>query len=196
MKKNMLMRFVFLAIGLVQAASSPLRSESPSFVPDGTWSKILSSGLMHVYAGKVIAYKTNSGYLDDGDSYAFNEDLVRYGFISPDWDDEEGGYQLSHLLNFDGFPFPVVLSTANLTESSTFFFKIRFISPEEKAEIYEALKDNRAQFAAVSFDDEVLLSALNVPFRKRKLSRPVSLGNTVLEAGECKKNSRRHSTEG
>lgn len=193
----MLASIAFLAIGLAQAASSPSRSESPSFVSDGTWSKILSAGLTHVYAGKVIAYETNSEYLDDGNSYACNEDSVRYGYISPDWDDEERGYQLSHLLTFDvdAFPFPVVLSTANLTESPDFFFKIRFISSEEKEEIYEALKNKKAQFAEVEFDDETLLSALHVPSRKRESSRLLSAGNNALETGELKKISRRHSIE-
>jgi hypothetical protein len=65
------------ALSMAQASSSldPLSSA----VVGESWDYIPNAHYASIYQGKVIAYETNIPYLQDNESYVFNEEGVRYG---------------------------------------------------------------------------------------------------------------------
>jgi hypothetical protein len=100
------------------------------------------------FAGKVVAYKTTSYYINSiKDDYQSHNSIFNYGFIERTpiyWSCGEMGYNMNKLLKKKGYPGNMALTKREILHKP---FRMREVNSREAKEIIKAITRKKARFA-------------------------------------------------
>lgn len=114
--------------------------------------KVTSWKDIEPFAGRIIAYKTDSFYIGNRNCYRiYSDESIKFGYVFPRssewevWPEDKGGtgYNLARLLLKDGAPGNCALIDRYILKCYLF---LRLASQEEIMKIHNAIKSEKAEF--------------------------------------------------
>ncbi len=132
--------------------SVDLTVRSSEMQPINSWKDVTP------FAGSVVAYKTNSYYLDASKGFVPEDESIQFGYIDKparDWSCGEEGYEMKRLLKPKEVPRNCALIDSKLESS----ISMRLASRDEISLIGKAILADQAKFDYI-FDKERAITIL------------------------------------